>query len=46
MKVLILGGAGTMDMGGASYLARYDDVSEIVMSDINLEAVEKVAEML
>lgn len=46
MKVLILGGAGTMAMGGASYLARYDDVSEIVMSDINLEAVEKVVEML
>ncbi len=46
MKVLILGGAGSMAMGGASYLMRYDDVSEIMMTDINLEAVEKVAARL
>lgn len=43
MKVLILGGAGSMAMGGASYLIRYEDVSEIMLTDINLEAVEAVA---
>lgn len=37
MKILILGGAGSMALGGASYLMRYDDVSEIMMSDINLD---------
>ncbi|QIK58165.1 hypothetical protein G7059_10075 [Erysipelothrix sp. HDW6A] len=46
MKVLVLGGAGSMAMGGASYLMRYPDVSEIVLSDINIDKVTKVAEML
>lgn len=46
MKVLILGGAGTMAMGGASYLMRYDDVSKIVLTDINMDAVNAVADRL
>ncbi len=46
MKVLVLGGAGSMALGGASYLMRYDDVSEIMLTDINLEAVEKAAARL
>ena len=46
MKVLVLGGAGSMAMGGASYLMRYPDVSKIVLSDINMEKVTNVAKML
>ena len=46
MKVLILGGAGGMAMGGATYLVRYDDVSSVVLSDINLEAADKMAARL
>lgn len=46
MKVLILGGAGGMALGGATYLVRYDDVSSVVLSDINLEAANKMAAVL
>ena len=46
MKVLILGGAGGMAMGGATYLVRYDDVSSVVLSDIDLDAANKMAEFL
>lgn len=46
MKVLVLGGAGSMASGGVSYLANYPDVSRIVMTDINLEKVTAVANRL
>lgn len=46
MKILVLGGAGLMATGGVSYLKDYDNVSSIVMTDINLEAVDAVAAAL
>ncbi len=46
MKILVLGGAGLRATGGVSYLKDYDNVSSIVMTDINLEAVDAVAAAL
>ncbi len=46
MKILVLGGAGLMATGGVSYLKDHDNVSSIVMTDINLEAVDAVATAL
>lgn len=46
MKVLILGGAGGMAMGGATYLVRYEDVSSVVLSDIDLDAANRMAKVL
>ncbi len=46
MKILILGGAGGMAVGGATYLIRYDDVSSVVLADLNKEAVDNAAKYL
>lgn len=46
MKVLILGGAGGMAVGGATYLVRYEDVSSVVLSDLDLDAANEAAAKL
>lgn len=43
MKVIVLGGAGGMAIGGISYLIRYDEVEEIMMADLNKEAADQAA---
>ncbi len=46
MKVLVLGGAGVMGSGAAEILVRWDDVERVTLSDINEEAVKKIAERI
>lgn len=46
MKVLVLGGAGSMGGGGASLLLTYPDVESIVLADLNKEAVDQFAASL
>ncbi|NLB78643.1 MAG: hypothetical protein GX796_07315 [Clostridiaceae bacterium] len=46
MKVLVLGGAGTMGGGGASLLLNYPEVESVVLADINKERVDKFAARL
>lgn len=46
MKVVILGGAAHMARPAAQYLAKKDEVKEIVLADINYEKVHEFAEEL
>lgn len=42
LKILILGGAGGMALGGASYLIRYEDVSKVVLADLNRDKLNQI----
>lgn len=46
MKVLILGGAGTMGGGAAIILAQIEDISKITLADLNEEAAQGYADQI
>lgn len=46
MKVLILGGAGTMGGGAGIILAGFEDVSKITLADISLEGAQAYADQI
>lgn len=43
MKVLVLGGAGSMGLGGTTLMLHYPEIESVVLADLNLEAAEKAA---
>lgn len=46
MKIVILGGAAHMARPAAQYLAAKEEISHLVLADLNLDRVEKFAEEL
>ena len=46
MRALVLGGAGLQGSGGARWLAKKDEISGIIVADINLEGAKKVADQI
>ena len=45
MRALVLGGAGLQGSGGARWLAKKDEISGIIVADINLEGAKEMTKV-